>query len=468
MAPVTAFRTLFDRFVALGIRRNAMLAAAQAIVGAGALFVCYRLVIVFHGLEKIGLWSVLLAVINIVRLFDPSGNHVLSRNVARSHKEGDGQGITEYIDSLTIFLLAAYIVLPLLAYFPIAFFMPRIFESENLPEALILLPWMLGSLFVNVIGLALAGAIDGLQRADLRGYAMIASQAIFILFAAVLIPPFGLLGFVWAQIVQFFALAIMARMLLRREVRELGWLPRRFRLHRLKEILSYGVKVQMTGWAGFLGDPLARLLLNRYGGLAPTAVYEIASKVVVQVRMVIAAGAIPLIPMFAAGESDGREKQVGQIRQINGFLIKLISASVVLICLSSPLVAYIMLGKPTELFAVFTGLLMFGWSTNMMSMVLYLYGHGLGFLKWNIIGNMSVAVGTIVFAFFFTPLFGAGAIVGGFALGLILSSAIIIVGNAHVIGAPVARLFPLDMILRWWVPAMAFAVAATYAMTLLV
>jgi len=244
-------------------------------------------------------------------------------------------------------------------------------------------------------------------------------------------PCFGLLWLFIAQITQYSLVAFCSRLLLVRWSIVSYFVPSQFSAVVMREMLGYGLKLQAAGLASFLADPLTRLLINHFGSLAALANYELASKLVVQIRAIIVAGAMPMIPVFAVSKSLKDESSIRLMRQANRMVFVLSFLLLIAASFSAPLLGLVVLGIYDLDIVVYAVVLATGYSINTMALPLYLYSQAQGRLKWNIIGQFMIGVMTISISPLLSTFLGAMGVVLAFAVGLSIAGVIFIVANAR-------------------------------------
>jgi O-antigen/teichoic acid export membrane protein len=419
-----------------GLNRNMVMSGLQSLAAIGALFLSYRLVILALGQEALGLWSLLIALTLAVRLFDPTGAAVVGRFVAIAGKEqarGESAGPTaaQYVDTATLLLFALYAVLASAAFAPLGWLLhSQIDDPAQLNVALGVLPLLLGLMVANVVALSNSDAIDGIGRADMRAAIMIASYLVQLALVWWWLPLFGLAGLALAQMAQYGFITLASRAMLRRHISGLGWLPRHGSKAVARQMVGYGTKLQLSTLALLLADPLLRLLINHYAGLSLLGLYELASKLVVQLRALLVSAMMPLIPRFAAhGGSMGEEDQALFRKMVR--LVKLVAAGIAAVAIAaSPILGWTMLGRIDNELILLTAILAAGYFGNTVSLIHYLQAQASGRMFWNITGTFAIGAATVTFGPLLVPVMGPVAVIVGFALGLAFAGFIFIAGNA--------------------------------------
>ena len=420
-----------QRVAAPGLRRNSAMAGIQALVSIVSLFGAYKLLLWHEGTDALGIWSLVGAYAVAIRLLDVSGSATIGRFVAVAEQGKAPFAAARYIDTGLLVLVLLYTFLALIIWAPLAWLIDVQLPPEKAHIAAQLLPLTLIGLVANVTAASSTDALDGIGRADIRGMLMIAGYALMLACAAVLIPTMGLSGLALAQIIQFLAVLGGSRVLLVRHISGLRSIPRAPDAKIIKELVSYGSRIQLASLANFLTDPLAKVLLAHLGGLPSVASYELASKIVIQARTILVSAAMPLIPVFAKSERLSDPNVMAIIGRANRWLFPLIGAMIVGVCLAGPFVSLIMLGTVNSQLVLLIVLLSAGYGLNMVSLFVYLHAQAVGRLKWNIIGQFSIGLTMMAGTFCFSALFGPYAVPLSFAIGLVLSSMLFLYGNLN-------------------------------------
>lgn len=418
-----------------GLARNSAMSSLQAVAGAVVLFGSYKALVMWHGPDALGLWSLIGAFTLSIRLFDPSGGASIGRFVAIA-QANEARGSTgvhsaiTYADSALIVMMMLYTVMCLIAWLPIQWLLEtQIDDPATLKDAMAAFPVMLALVPVIVFGTSCADALDGIQRADLRALAMIGGFGILAAMIFALVPRYGLIGFAVAQVIQYLVVAVVARMLLIKKLDEAKLLPTSFNLHASKELLRYGFKLQAASLANTLAEPLTKVLLNHFGGLSILGIYEISSKLVVQIRSVIVGAAVPLLPVFATETGLTKDGPGSLIRKSNRVVAMASLAMFLLSIVGGPVLSWLILDEINTTLLEFTAILATGFAFNTLALPFYLQAQATGVLKWNILGQLSIGLVTIATGPIFATLLGGHGIVLAFALGLSVAGAIFILSG---------------------------------------
>jgi O-antigen/teichoic acid export membrane protein len=265
---------------------------------------------------------------------------------------------------------------------------------------------------------------------------MVGSTSALILLVAsyILVPRFGLIGFGAAQVLQQVTMLAFGWLMLRQHIAGLGWLPRYWRRDVFVETTGYALKLNAIGVTGLLFEPVAKFAFNHAGGPGLVALFELASRLVTQLRMLVLTGAAPLSPAFAARPSSADPVFRGILEKA----IKVSATAAVGIALAAvtaaPAVSLAVLGQFSPKLLQMNAALTAGWAINTLALPLYFAAQGLGRLRWNFIGGALITSSVLVGAFLGVPALGPNGLVAAVVVGLIASTLALLFGNAHAIG----------------------------------
>ncbi|MBK8085093.1 MAG: hypothetical protein IPK28_15405 [Devosia sp.] len=447
-------RRVFDRFAVAGLSRNALFGVGQAVIVTVCLFLAYRLVIQHAGLERFGVWSLLLAGASIARVGDVSGAGALARFVAASPTE-DAEHRADLVHTVMLTSLALNAMLGLALLFAAPFALPLFIPAAHLADAERLVPYVIASLVLGGLAVAATAGLDGAQRADQRAAVVVFASIAFVVACAVLIPSLGVLGFGIAQLVQQATLLIIGFAVLRRHIPGLTWLPRRWRRDLFAKTTGYALRLNGISLLGLMFEPIAKFAFNYAGGPALVALYEFASRLVVQMRGLVVAAFTPLVPAFAAlpDAADVRFRQILE-RAMRATCVAALGTAVAAL-VGAPLMSLFVLGRLSPELLLMNAALTAGWAINVLSLPLYFAAQGQGMLRWNFMGHALISVSVLVGAFVLVSPFGSVGLVGSIVFGILASTCAGLLGNATMFG-----LSGIVLRLRWWLLNTVLAIAA--------
>lgn len=433
-SPGAAVQAIRDRLSGGQLLQNGLFAAIQSVIVTVCLLLVYRLVIAHASLEQLGVWSLLLAGSAMLRVGDVSGAGALSRFVAMKSPDAGPGHIRNVVHTVMLTSLCLNAALALVFYMLAPLFLPKVIAPEYMGEALALLPFVVGTMVLGSLSIAVTSAIDGAQRADQRAMVFIVAALIFLISSWLLIPKYGVVGFGVAQLVQQIVILVLGWHVLRRHVSDLGWVPFHWRRDVFGETAGFAIKLNAIGIVGLLFEPLVKFAFNHTGGPGLVAIYELASRLVVQVRGFVIAAATPLIPAFAAHSDRGDLV----FRRTLDSSVRFISVAGVGVALGAvfgaPLVSVVVLEKLSPEVLIMSIMLTLGWAINVLAIPFYFAAQGQGFLRWNFASHVLIAASVLVGVFLPVSVFGHDGLLVSIVFGLVLSTPVVIVGNSRLLG----------------------------------
>jgi O-antigen/teichoic acid export membrane protein len=234
---------------------------------------------------------------------------------------------------------------------------------------------MLGGVFLS--------ALEGFQRAYIKNYLLSAASFSNLILAILLIPKFELKGLFYSYLISNSLVYILAWGFVRNQLNgrififPLSWNQELFR-----QTFNYNATFQLISVSSLFNDPLLRMLLVRFGGLPLAGIYELASKLILQVRAILVALNQNLVPVFAGmeGKEDGQNRISLFMKSfhLNFALSNLVLA---LLAAALPAISIIWLETGQMVFIQLSLMLIPGWIINTMSVPVYFANIGFGQLK---------------------------------------------------------------------------------------
>lgn len=411
--------------------RNVLLSGGQAIVAAVVMFLAYRVFLREVGLERMGLWSLLLASASAARLADVTGAGGLSRFVAQAREDGRDAAI--YVHTLTLATLALYTMLSILLYAFAEPLLRLLVEPDSFEEARTLVPLaVVTGLILNPIGSMLTSGIDGTRRADQRAILVSFSYVVFLAVVLATVPVFGIWAWGWALVCQQIVVIVGAWVILRHHIEGMWFFPYRWSNSVLGETVKYGLKLQANASAGMLSDPLAKYFLSRFGGLEAVGLYDLAARLVLAFRGVIVQMAMPIVPEFAALHRD-HEKITELLRKARGVVARSAIVYVVGILLSAPLYSLFMFGELKMDLILIVAVLALGYGINTMAIPHYFAGVGLNKMRWNVGSQFLMAASIVLLSIWLGPRFATAGVISAVFFGLVGGAIMIMIGNSYAL-----------------------------------
>ncbi len=369
---------------------NAIMSVAQVVVLGALLLVLYRYLLATIGVEQLGIWSLVLAATSVTRLTTLGLSGSVVRFVAKYVSRAEDYNVAGILETATL-SVGALIGLALLVVYPFAnWLLARIVPPNAVAPALSLLPYALVSLWLTTIASVFQAGLDGYQRMDLRSMLLMVGTGLQLVLVFLWVPRYGLMGLAYGQVVQGLALLAGSWVLLRRQLPILPMIPYRWRRDLFSEMVPYGANFQIVTVASLLYDPMTKALLTSFGNLSMVGYYEMASRMVLQLRSLMTSANQVLVPAVA----DLHEREPAAIRAIYRDSYSLLTYVAFpaycgfIVCL--PLVSEILVGRYERKLVLIATWLTIGWFFNMLSAPAYFVNLGTGYVRWNTVSHLAI------------------------------------------------------------------------------
>ena len=181
---------------------------------------------------------------------------------------------------------------------------------------------------------------------------------------------------------------------------------------------------QAISIVGMFWEPVIKIMMSYWGGLASLGLYEMANKLIVQTRSIIIEATKIVVPITAKNNaiSSGSEthfKFVKNTMKITSFSSFYIFSS---LAISIPLLSIIWFGFINEDFICFTLILLVGYFISTLYSPIFLINLGTGHVKQNLYCYIIMAITSVIFGNIFGFIYKEIGIVVAVSLSLILSA----------------------------------------------
>lgn len=352
--------------------------------------VVMRYVVEAEGLESVGLWSMTAGLVAFLRSADLTGAGGLARMLATSSDDPYVQA--QYVDTMSVIVFLFYASLCAGGYEVLRYLLLGSVPSTVGGLANSLLLWGLICLPLSAVGTAKLSAIDGLGRADIRSLLNIGGYLLFLCAALFFLEEHGIKALAYAQFAQFVLVICAARAVLVASIESLVVIPSKLSRRAARACLGYGSRLQLMSLPMAIFDPLARVLVGRWGGLEVLGFYELSYKFASQGRQLIQSYFNPLIPQFTKLWISDREKARLFFRSINHQSLLIVPIGFGLLVLLSPLVSILVLSEISAMFILSTSIFSLSWGIASFGLVTHLLARAAGVLRWSILGQMLIII----------------------------------------------------------------------------
>lgn len=408
---------------------NAFSAILQVVVVGIVYLILYKFILVQIGIKLLGVWSLIIASTSVASIANFGISSSIVKFVSAYYARKREDLIINLVFTAFIFILITYTVISILLYFFGTHFLHFAIEEEYIDIAISILPVSLIALIINALSGVFNSAIDGIQKNYVKSYIVTLSSIVILFLSFFFTPIYGLLGLVYAQIFQ----SIFVLLLSAFYCKKLFKFEFDFRWHwdtaLFKEIFNYGIKVQVSSILEMTADPIIKFLLSKFGGLTIVGYYEMATRLVLQIRGIVVSANQVIIPVI----SESKENNPGNInvvyKKVFSFVLYLNIILTTIILVSAPVVSLIWIGYYESIFVNILLLSSAAFFFNISSTPAYFNYMGEGRLN-NIILSISIGFSTnIVLGYLLGSYIGGIGVVIAANIGLVLNSTLLL--NAY-------------------------------------
>lgn len=405
---------------------NSIAAIGQVLIVGIVYLVLYRYLLVTLGIELLGVWSLIIASTSLALIANFGISTSIIKFVATYYARNDFDRLRKLIFTAAVFIIGTYSIISVVILIAGTYVLPHFIEAKYLPIALEILPFSLLSLIINALGGVISSCLDGIQKNYIKSYIVSFSSIVLFALSVLLTPKFGLKGLIFAQIFQAIIVLVASIYYLSKSIKSIFTLQWNWSKSLFKEIINYGIKMQALSFMQMSFEPITKALLSKYGGLAMVGYYEMASRLVTQLRGLIVSANQVIIPVVAEAK-ETKETYVKEL-YIKTFSIVLLFDIVLItgIIITAPIISFFWIGKivPFFLFAVvLNSIVAF---VNICSNPAYFSYLGEGKLNWLIYSYIAITLLNPILSYFLGIEFNGYGVVVGWNIAFLIGSLLVL------------------------------------------
>ena len=409
---------------------NALSAIVQVLIVGIVYFFLYKVVLKQIGVELLGVWSLIIATTSVAAIANFGMSSGIVKFVATYHARDDLAAIDRLIFTSGLFVLFTYSFLAILIYALGGRILAYFIDEDFITVALGILPFSLVSLVINALGSIYNSAIDGIQKNYLKSVIVTCSSIVLLVISVYLIPVYGIYGLVYAQIIQSFFVLFLTIYSFWRYSRVPMSLTWKWDNKLFREIFSYGLKVQAASVLEMTFEPVTKFMLSKFGGLAFVGFYEMAARLILQLRSLIVSANQVMIPVVAESKEKERSNLKDVYRKHFGLVLFVSILWATLIIIGVPWISLIWVGRYEVAFVQVAIISTCGTFLNILSTPAYFNFMGVGRLNWILVSIVFGFVLNIPLGYFMGAYFGGIGVIVAFNVSLAAQS-FIMMGTFH-------------------------------------
>jgi O-antigen/teichoic acid export membrane protein len=325
---------------------NASSAVIQVVFTALLYFFLYKYLLEKLGAEQLGVWSLILSFSSIANLANFGMTSGLVKFVAEYLAENKEQKNGELVLTSFISSSVLFFVMGIIVFFMAKYFLHWVIDEKFLTIAFQILPFSLASLCLNAVSGNFTSVLEGFQKNYLRNFLYIFSSIVMLVFTLILTPIYQLKGVAMAQVAQALVVFLGALVLMFYTSAYNRFSYWKWSTTSFKELFNYGYKFQIVSICQLSYEPMTKILLSKFGGLALLGHYEMATRLVNQVRALLVNANQVIIPVVAeTAKIKTKENLQGLYRKMNKILVLFALPVFSLLLVSTPLISLVWIGS---------------------------------------------------------------------------------------------------------------------------
>lgn len=409
------------KFTKKQTKKNVFFAAAQIIISGLMLFVLYKYLLNVLGIELIGVWSIVMAFSAFLR----TGDFGFAGSIVKFISTSIAQNNLEKVESIvkTSFTSVSVILgLLLLIFFPIIYYiLPHFIDNKYISLAIELLPYSIVSVWLAVLGTLIIFVFDGLNRVDIRSTFLVTFNILLVVLTILFVKFYGFIGLGYAQVAQALLQLVIGWFLVRKNLKINSLLPLSWDKKLFQEMFSYSVNLQLSSLMAMMLVPISKLLLGHFASMSSVGYFEMANRLVMQIRNVVVNANQALVPMLSKSHTNDEDLTKGYVRTLKIlFLISIVGYSFVAFLTSS--ISILWIGSYEKDFVYFTYILLFSLGVNTLAGAAYFTNMATGDVKFNTQSQILIATLNILFGVVLGHYFTDNGVVISYGLSIIVGS----------------------------------------------
>jgi O-antigen/teichoic acid export membrane protein len=404
---------------------NAGSSVVQIIVSSISLFILYRFLLDTIGISQLGIWSLVLAVSSMVQVSDFGLSGSIVKRVADFEAVGDTRSMSRVIQTAAISMAVFSVFLIICAYFVGLYYFSFAIEGESYQAAVEVLPFAMAAFWLMMVTSIYQSGLYGCQLITNRNSILITESITHLIFCMTLAPRYGLLGLAYARVTQNAITLLMTIILLKRYIPTLPYIACCWDIKLFKGMIGYAANLQIISILVMFCDPLTKGFLGRYGSISMVGYYEMASKLVQQLRSLIVSANQVLVPEFARTKQLEPSK-VSALYAASYRLMFFIATPIFgFLAVCTPLLSELWIGTIQPEFMSTIIILCVGWFINTLSVPAYYANLGTGDLKMNVAAHVVMTAINITFGYYMGKLWGGFGVVLAWSIALAFGGVIL-------------------------------------------
>lgn len=397
------------------------------------------------GVSALGIWSVLIASVQLAKLFDPGAAAGSARFLSLAQADGDIDQVQKILGSTFFTTAGLYLGISASLYWPIKHLLELVMHGDALDQGRNLLIYAVGSYVFQVCSNVYSSALVALHLGYWKSRIVIAGAVLQLVLSLTLIGSLGLAGLAIAQICNYVLVALASLLGLKYGVGVRILELYRWDTPTFRRVTSFGVGVQLISILSAAFEMSIRFIMSRFGGIEQVGYYEIAYKIATQTKILAFYVAQPLSATLTAltKQTKSELRQFYRLMYSRFSLYAVLASLAIVVC--SPLTSLIMLGSIQPRFLGFSLLTAIGSASLIVAIPPEITAVASGKLRQNMTSTVSALVILAVLGVVLGSTVGAVGVALAVMIGSVVSAILAITLNSRALDLPLMPRWRRDL-----------------------
>ncbi|MBS4044346.1 MAG: hypothetical protein KGZ59_11060 [Chitinophagaceae bacterium] len=382
-------------------------------------FILYKIILLNLGIEQLGLWAIIIGFTSILSQSTAAVNTNIIREVAEADEFSFQSKAARLMMNGLVIYVAFFILLSIIVYVALA-----ILFKENFLNYLTLISLNLFAIFINLLSTVFSSVLDARKLNYIKNLFIGLANILFLTVCFFTIKNYALIGVAIAQIFQAVFLLVCILFFVLRKIK-ISFNSKEIDKKNILLFFRDSWKLQGISLLVLCYEPITKFFLAKYG-LTYVAKYEIANKIIAQLRNIFAVTNQTLLAYFVNKFTEGKIAFLNYYEKISSRNIEWSVISSGILIILSPIISLFFLKELDWYFIIIFLILLFSNLINIISITPYFNFFAQKQYQIPFISHIIIALLNIVFSITLGLLFSGTGVVVAWSVSLLIGSLYII------------------------------------------
>jgi O-antigen/teichoic acid export membrane protein len=392
----------------------------QSLISIIVLFILYRVVNQSLGATEFGFWSILMGISSAARLADFGLGASCTYFCAKWFGKGQSRLALQSVDTTShAVLLILLFILPIAA-IALSHSYYLFLPPELVNRAIIFTPFLLVTVAFGMLALVQQGGIRGINKGYLASMINISGYAILLCGALKYTPKYGIFGLIIVQLIQALTVFVASYICLSISLESPIFRMPTISLRLLSQMISYGLNVQASSALSLFLDPVAKILLSRYGGIEASGYFELANQAAYKLRSLVVSANEAIVPYLVMSETANRL----YLERANKYilLLSVVPMLLIMLAISPYFTSFLGVSSGQVVIKNIFVISSFVWSLNALASGAYFSNMGSARVGTNTVSSLIMSFINVALGFLLGSSIGVYGVIASYFLAVSLGS----------------------------------------------